>query len=521
MLRHTFAVFALFLGLYVLTAGGHLYSPDEEIMFRTTEALATRGTLAIEPIRTGDDSTFASARGVDGREYAQYGIGNSVFAVPFYYAGALATRLVDDEAALRWLDFRTTNQVEAEGPGRGHALLLRFAVSFFGSFVGAATCALLFLLVVRLERGAGAGPDAPGGPHATPVRVAWLTTALYGAGTMAWPHARTYFSEPLATFFVLLAFAAAAGRGTPSVRACLGAGVAFALALLTRLDSVFVFPALVLFLLLRQGEGVAGSLRAALARSPAVLLRGAVSRPFLARTAAFAAPLAAATFLVLLLNRLHFGGWLASAYADQPEGIRFTTPLLAGLYGFLFSAGKSVFLFSPAVLLGIAGFGVFARRHPAMAIGAAATVLLTVLVHARWQNWAGGWCWGPRHIFLAHVFLVLPAAGFVLRRARARAAAFLAVLAVGAAVQLYGTSQNFIDFYVLYYRTPDTTPNAYALYSGEDATPMRLVAPINDSIYVPQNTQWYRYGEMWALGYRDNLWLRLAARAGGTEPAVR
>ena len=33
-----------------LTGGGHLYSPDEEIMYRTARALWTRGTLAIEPL---------------------------------------------------------------------------------------------------------------------------------------------------------------------------------------------------------------------------------------------------------------------------------------------------------------------------------------------------------------------------------------------------------------------------------------------------------------------------------------
>jgi hypothetical protein len=116
---------------------------------------------------------------------------------------------------------------------------------------------------------------------------------------------------------------------------------------------------------------------------------------------------------------------------------------------------------------------------------------------------------------------VIPAAGFVVRWTRARAVTFFAVMILGAGVQLYGSSQNFIDYYVLYYRTPDTTPNAWAMYSAEDVAPMRLVAPINDTIYVPQNSQWERYSEMAQLGYTDNLWLRLMNRSKVSEPRVR
>ena len=50
-MRHGLPLFLLLALLYGLTFGGHLYSPDEEILFRTTEALATRGCLAIEPLK--------------------------------------------------------------------------------------------------------------------------------------------------------------------------------------------------------------------------------------------------------------------------------------------------------------------------------------------------------------------------------------------------------------------------------------------------------------------------------------
>ncbi len=519
----TLGVFLFFLAMYVATAGGHLYSPDEEVMFRTTESLATRGRLAIDPI-PGPGGTFASARGTDGLEYAQYGIANSLFAVPLHWAGSLACRFVSDDAARRALDFRTTLYAP-EGPGRGHALLRRFAVSFFGSLVAAATCALLYFFVRRLygvpEIAGGGGRGASDKPATSPHAVAFLTALLYGAGTMAWPHARTYFSEPLATFFVLLALVLGRGRGGPlTLRQAFGCGAAFALALMARLDSAFVAPAIALFLAMRHLEGGEGGIAAALRRPAGAVVRDLFRADCLARAAMAALPVAAFGVLTLGLNWMHFGSPFASAYKDQPEGVKFTTPLLAGLFGFLFSAGKSIFLFSPALLLGWAGFRAFARRHLTVAVGAAGIVLMTLLIHSRWQNWPGGWCWGPRHAFMIHAFAILPAAGFLADWSRARAAVFFPVLATAIVVQVYGCSQSFIDFYILYYRTPDREPNAYVMFSAEDATPARLIAPINDSIYVPQNTQWYRYAEMERLGYTDNLWLRLARRAEGTEPPV-
>jgi len=90
-------LFFAFLGLYLLTMGGHLYSPDEELMFRTTQSLALRGSLAVEPL-----AGFATKRGIDGRQYAQYGIGQPVLSIPLYYFGTLLTKVVPSPGVQRF-----------------------------------------------------------------------------------------------------------------------------------------------------------------------------------------------------------------------------------------------------------------------------------------------------------------------------------------------------------------------------------------------------------------------------------
>lgn len=539
VIRRVIAVFLCFLGLYVATSGGHLYSPDEEVMFRMTEALARRGSLAVEPMLDPEGRSFATRRGKDGKEYPQYGIGNSLFALPLYWIGDAVAHLVSPAKAEQLLGFRTVMYVPEREGQAGPALVRRFAVSFFGSIVGAATCALLWLFVFRLKiqedaeanhAGADSRPlsadlvSAPSPAGAVNLgaaaRVAWFVTIAYGAGTMALPHSRTFFSEPLATFFVLATLYVLFQQGTARVSACFLAGACYALALFTRLDSIVVAPAVGLYFILRTMEQSRRDLwhQQVSLREFSIVLS---SRRFWTTAAVFAmGPLAFGVFQ-LSQNWIHFGSPFTSAYADQPEGIQFRTPLLAGLYGYFMSIGKSVFLFSPAIVFGLAGWREFGRRHPAVAFSLGIAVALLIVFHARWQNWAGGWCWGPRHIFMAHVLVLLPAVGYFANLTRVRRWLFAAVMPVAFGVQLYGASQNFIDFYILYYRTPETQPNAYVLYSNEDLTPVRAIAPINDSIYVPQNSQWYRYWEMWQLGYTDNLWLRLWNRARGIEPPIR
>jgi hypothetical protein len=428
------------------------------------------------------------------------------------------------------------------------ALIRRFVVSFQGTWILAVTALVLFLIVLRMTGGPrpGVGIDpsqnedsTSGAGHLSPVVAAWAVSLSYVLGTMAWPHARTFFSEPLAGLGILLAFYGASyGRITP--QRCLAVGAGLGLALLTRLDSSVMAPGVGLTLLLRWSAQVSGD------GAPGVggwFQRVIWTNAFgLRLLMVLAGPLSVGLWQ-LGFNWTHFGGPFESAYADQTEGINFSTPLFAGLHGFLGSPGKSLFLFSPILVLALAGWRRFQLHHQALAVGLLVAVIGKVWLHATWQNWAGGWCWGPRHIMQIHALLVPGVWGFVMVWGLWRRLILVGFLTVGTFVQLFGASQSFIDYYILYFRTPTTQPQARALYSpAEDAAafglyqvtaqhpesgrlvnvPLNaLAAPLSDSIYVPQNTQWYRYWEMARLGYTDNVWLRLIRRSQGSERPVQ
>jgi hypothetical protein len=522
-MKHPAAIlFFSFLALYLLTMGGHIYSPDEEILLRTTRSIAERGSLAIEPLLD-----FATKRGTDGRMYAQYGIGQPLLAIPFYMAGRALANWMGD----RPIDF-SVRQFYERTP---HEEWQRFGVSLFNQFVAAMLVTLLFALVADLT-----------GDR----RAAVLTAVLYGAGTMAWVHSKPFFTETLATLLIFSAFALLVrARLYRRPRWITLAGCAAGYALLTRLDSVVAYPALGVLLLWPDesfvsspsGEGGNGRREG---EPPTLSYVGELlrDRTTWERISRFAPPVVLACLVILGLNWIRFGSPFSTGYEDQPEGLKFINPLPVGLYGFLFSVGKGLFFFSPPLVLWFWAIRRFVRQAPPAGWAAIVLVAAVLLFHSTWINWAGGWCWGPRHIFMVHVFLALPICALLVSpRVRWVRIAYAVLLVCGICVQLYGTSQNFIDYYYVAFRDPFIRPNATVLYNPSEDGPLvmhyyevrmranpyrpeieippwEMLAPISDSIWRIQNSPWGMYKNMLKEGFHDYFWLeRLGNRSRAHE----
>lgn len=503
-MKNALLIFLISLAAYTLTAGGHLYSPDEELMYRMIESIYEDRDLAVEPLPMG----FASRTGIDGQEYAQYGVGQPVLALPFYAAGRfLASRAPDETWARAYGYYKPSDEADwFQSSSVADELAPRLAVSFFNIVVSAALAALLYLLLVEIT------------DHS---RAALLAAFLYALGSLAWAHSRPFYSEIAAVAFIILAwYALLRGcRGNLTAWAFL-AGAATGYAALVRMDSVILYPATALLML--------GPVwKAAREKRPHV-------HPYIV----FCLPALACGGIILWLNHLHFGGPFEMGYADQEEGISFSTPVLAGLYGFLFSIGRGMFFFSPALILGLLGWRALAQRDRWLMLATAGATLFPLLFMSKWINWAGGWTWGPRHIFMIHPFLAIPAAVWLADGwgAWRRASAF-ALLILGMGVQLFGSTQDFILYYNLYFRNSNGQffrqyydefdagywgqfYKVHQRYHREDdliEVPMSfLPAPVQNSIYVPQYSAWTAYPMMFRdYGTFDNLWWRLLARTPG------
>ncbi len=501
----------------LLVASGHLYSPDEEILFRLTESIARRGEFHIEPL-----GGFATRAGRGGHQYPQYPPLQPLLATPLYGLARLTRPLVSDAAILSrvWPTIQNHD-------GSADAVWNRLWVALgFNSLVTAATAALVWLMALRL-----AGGDR---------RAAWITALAYALATHALPHSKTFFTEPLAALWLMAALAAllrwhddeqSAGDG--KARWPLLAGLACAAGVWTRVDFPLFLPGI--------------SIGAGLLAFPGLIARKGICPLRLRRArgwthlALFLAPVLAALAGKMLFDAWCFGGAGETGYADQPEGVQFATPFFIGLHGFLCSPGKGIFFFSPPLALALFGFGRLGRERPVFAWAAGLACGVFFVLMCKWQNWPGGWCWGPRHIAQLHAPLVLGLAPLLRppRKPWIRMAVPV-MLAAGLAVQIFGSSQSFIDYYYIFFRTPAEQPNLYALYSPEEEMWLMqthrfealtaggpvpfgarmLPAPINDSIYVPQNTQWFAYPAMLLnLKMNDFLWVHLLQTRAETQPS--
>lgn len=355
-------IFCLFTAFYLLTMSGHMYVSDEETMYLVTRRLLLDGDVALEVERGAPVATLR--RGPDGRRYAPYGIVPSLLALPFFWLGTLM-------AAPETPAFEYTT---------------RLAVSAVNAPVTAATVALLVAWALRLGF----------------ARWIALTLALlYGLATFAWPYARTFLSEPLAALLLLIAVerADAVRDARCRYRPLLLSGLAAGLLIGTRIAAGITLPIIGLYVIWPHrwcaGRQFWATLRSILVNSGWWLIG-----------------FGPGVLPLVWYNLIRAGSVLASGYGGERK--MFINPLLEGVYGLLFSPGKSVFLYAPPVLLAIPGALLLWRRRPGLVLVIVALFLAHVGFYARWNAWSGG-AWGPRFL-LPPLPLMLLLAGAVLHQ---------------------------------------------------------------------------------------------------------
>lgn len=399
--------------IYLLTAPGRIPFPDDEIVVQTTISIAEGHSFAIPGIerRSGEvrgqkRGTFGWAAGRDGRRYGFFGHGLSLAALPAYYLAKLTYPWVPET----WrYAVRSDHMVfHRRGP---FADWVRLVISLTNCAVTGWTAALLLGWLALLGFGA---------------RASTLTALAYALGTAAWPFSRTFLSEPLSAFCLLLAafwitrYHRQRGEAVGARWLWLAAALTGLLAQVHVLN-LSALPGLIVYALgpsWRQG----GAARLWIERRlwGVALLIGLVALGSLG-----------------LSHYLRFGSpWETGRFGIYSHSV---APWI-GLAALFVAPGRSLFLYAPAVTLGLAGAAALRRRLPHVACFALAMVVIRALVIATRSDWYGGWALGPRHLIPVLPFAILPLAALWEAWPRWRRApkVALAGLQVGAvAVTLY------------------------------------------------------------------------------------
>ncbi len=225
-------------------------------------------------------------------------------------------------------------------------------------------------------------------------RPAFFAALVFGLGNAAWSlSSQALWQQTAALFFLALGswflLGSAAGRGKNFALYC---GAAFGMAVLCRPTGVFaaLFVGLYFLLLARRG-GFSPVLKYALGLLPFAVAVGMYNDYYLGSPFTFPQSVVA--------------DFLADHYAD---GNIWSTPLLVGLSGLLFSPSRGLLFYSPLLLAGFAGAALLWRQPrkfaALMPLLAAAVAMLTA---ALWFDWWGGNTYGPRPLADLGVFLTL------------------------------------------------------------------------------------------------------------------
>ena len=386
--RTAIGIFLLVFSVYALLAGGHTYSSDEEGLFITTQSLVETRSPAIVVDHT-NNGVLPITTGRTGAPVTVGGFGQSVVAVPLYVLGSVAG-------------------LGIHGGNYGN-----YPERLFVGWTDALVTALGVVLVFLTTRLLG-----------TERRWAVVLALVYAFATYAMPHAKTFFSEPLATTCSVasLYFLVRSAQRRSFVDAAL-AGAAIGFALHARASVGLFLPFLGLYLLWSWARPKLEVGR--------VLLGG------VAFGAGFAVPLA----LLLVTNWWRFGKPLNFGYASIP----LSYPVQDGLYGLFLSPGKSVLLYAPVVALGLVTPFAVESRHRAVAVLCVAMGLANAVFFARFPYWHGDHSFGPRYLIMSIPFWVVPV-GLVLDRVAWRRALGVAG-AVGAVVAVLGSAFYFNQYF--------------------------------------------------------------------------
>ena len=227
----TFLVVFLFL-VYLLLSSLRIGSGDGETIYQVTRSFVEGRGFAIpapdpdavvvdafgEPIAPEElrGGGPYGARGSDDRYYAQYGVGQSLLAVPFYLLGLGVYRMTG------W---------GTEG------FVTRSAVMLLNPLVLALLGGVLYRLARRLGYGKGAAVGV--------ALVVCLATPLLVYG-------KAFFSEPLVALALSMAVLAALAGSEGDTNAWVNCGAALGAALLIKSAAVVVTPAFFVFAAWRQ-----------------------------------------------------------------------------------------------------------------------------------------------------------------------------------------------------------------------------------------------------------------------------
>lgn len=399
-LRITLLLFLFFNCLYLLTSTGRVRSIDEIDPVLQSDSLLLRHSTAIpQAINSGIYFGKLDRHGVP---RSAWPAGHALLVLP-------------------WSAFGHYVLARLPGIPRNISdLAISTAVCWSSATFAAMTVAVSFLLFLKLELSR---------------KSALACSVLLGLATPLFVYSGWLYSEPATIAVIVTSAYLFFGSGQPiSLPRAIAASLLLAFAVHIRpanMMTAFVFIAASLVFEHSFKENGRNSFAY---RTTAILvvILGVAGVLYLARN------------YWLFGHPLDFG---VPATAENGKDLdSWHNPLWLGLVGFLFSPGKSAFLFCPPAVLGILGLPQLWRMNRGLATLCGAGPVANLLLYSLRTQWDGGYCWGPRYLVPSLILLTLPCAMLLkLPKPPWARTAFWTLGLFGFLIQAIGLSTNILE----------------------------------------------------------------------------
>jgi hypothetical protein len=375
-----FGLFLVVLALYILTSPGRIDIIDGQARYDVAYNWLVEGRPVIRDPWIG--RVGMSVRGKENLPYSYYGAAASVFSMPLVWFGLHGDTFSHETS--------------------------RFLFSLTSSIFGTLIAVILFWFYTELGLRVRSA-------------LAWAMVSTFS--TLVWPASESTFDNAQHAFFAIAAaYLGFLAAKRDSIRLAIGGGLMAAVLIAYQEYFLLIIPALALCTIRSSASknhslatSSSTSIRPSVWQRPVTalenklralsdvvnqsLLRDGEERRSLSRYLAFSlTAMIVGLGLSFAYNNNRFGSNLHGAEAaKQRFWVIFGEPL-SGFSTLVLSPGKSIFLYSPPLLLAFWGFRGLKRRNPQLA-GTIATASAILLLFLSFISFPGGdWCWGPRYL---------------------------------------------------------------------------------------------------------------------------
>jgi len=358
-----FSIFTFFLLIFLVTSGGHGDPNDGLIAYLTTENFVLQGTISINI----EDSPSTEELGFDVERY--YEIRSSLQAWSIWHHKGL-----NEEPNEKFGEFRDSYKETLDRknfPGAIYPLLpivgapfyviaqtlnippIPFVFLFLNSTIIAVSCVVMFYLGKEIF---------------SSEKVGFVLALIFGITSYLWPYTTTMFARPLAILFLMtFIYLIIYQRKNKNPVIPIFAGLSLGLSFVAHYHFLFVLPIVIIFGIYELRKNL-----------KSVIL--------------FIIP------IFLLIAAIGFSNYTIRGDFDNFGSLDITGNIsytMDGIYGLLFSPGRSIFLYFPIALLYPFGLYYLYQKDKSLTLFLLVLSIAFFLFVGTGESWYINPYWGP------------------------------------------------------------------------------------------------------------------------------